>query len=238
MSSSSAKWVPLESSPEVFNTWARSLGLPESPLSFQDLFSLEPDFLGFIPKPVKAVLLLFPSSFSKDVREQEEKDGEGTWEGEGVWWIKQTISNACGSIGLLHALLNLPSSGPYALAPNSALMNFKAASLPLSAIDRAALLEKADFFENAHTSAAQSGQSAIPDDLDVIHHFIAFIEAENSKGENRVVELDGGRNGPFDRGACTDLLQSVATVVQEKYIARSGGDINFNMIVLAGESQD
>lgn len=29
--------------------------------------------------------------------------------------------------------------------------------------------------------------------------------------------------------------QDVAKVVQEKYIARSSGDINFNMIVLAGE---
>ncbi len=34
------------------------------------------------------------------------------------------------------------------------------------------------------------------------------------------------------------LNQDVAKVVQEKYIARSSGDINFNMIVLAGEEQD
>ena len=88
----SSKWVPLEASPDVFNNWARSLGLPDSPLSFQDLYSLDPEFLSFIPQPVKAVLLLFPSRGElRDVREKEEKDGEGRWEGKGLWWIKQTV---------------------------------------------------------------------------------------------------------------------------------------------------
>jgi ubiquitin carboxyl-terminal hydrolase L3 len=74
--------------------------------------------------------------------------------------------------------------------------------------------------------------------------------------EKRVVELDGGRQGPFDRGACTSLLhvssgapvhyrsgasdtpKDVAKIVQEKYIDRAGGDINFNMMVLAGEPDE
>jgi ubiquitin carboxyl-terminal hydrolase L3 len=86
------------------------------------------------------------------------------------------------------------------------------------------LLDEADFFETAHKSAAQSGQSAVPTDLEnVEEHFITFIEAENDKGlafsswafsetkltsrEKRVVEMDGGRTGPFDRGPCSSLLE-------------------------------
>jgi len=93
------------------------------------------------------------------------------------------------------------------------------------AVERATLLDNADFFQAAHTAAASSGQSAVPTDLDVDTHFITFIEALNDKGsvsridqnrqvpdanlprERRVVEMDGGRNGPFDRGACDDLLK-------------------------------
>lgn len=75
--------------------WSRTLGLPESPLSFQDLFSLDEEFLQFIPKPVKAVLLLFPSRGElAQAREQEEKDGQGVWNGDGVWWIKQTVNSS------------------------------------------------------------------------------------------------------------------------------------------------
>lgn len=106
--------------------------------------------LAFVPKPVKAVLLLFPSRGAlAEAREKEEKDGQGKFEGD-IWWIKQTaswrcraivnlerlsadrqISNACGSIGLLHALLNLPDTGAYALSPDSNLKKFKAETLPL-----------------------------------------------------------------------------------------------------------
>jgi ubiquitin carboxyl-terminal hydrolase L3 len=55
------------------------------------LFSLDPEFLQFIPKPVKAVLLLFPSRGElAAAREKEEKDGEGKFAGN-VWYIKQTV---------------------------------------------------------------------------------------------------------------------------------------------------
>lgn len=74
--------------------------------------------------------------------------------------------------------------------------------------------------------------------------------------EKRVLELDGGRQGPFDRGSCKSLLhvslgapvqcrigaantsKDVAKIVQGKYIDRAGGDINFNMMVLAGEPDE
>lgn len=41
------------------------------------------------------------------------------------------IPNACGSIGLLHALLNLPAEGEFALKADSPLMKFKKESLKL-----------------------------------------------------------------------------------------------------------
>lgn len=44
---------------------------------------------------MKAVLLLFPSRGRlAEAREQEDKDGEGKFDGEGVWWIKQTVRPA------------------------------------------------------------------------------------------------------------------------------------------------
>ncbi|ODN79794.1 hypothetical protein L202_03697 [Cryptococcus amylolentus CBS 6039] len=238
----STKWVPLEASPDVFNAWSEPLGLPAS-LTFQDLFSLDPDFLTFIPGPHKAVLLLFPSKgkLAEERKKEEENkaSGEGVFKGEGVWWIKQTIGNACGSIGLLHALLNLPEQGPDAVDPSSKLAEFKAESLPLTGLERAKLLDETTFFSDAHTSAAQEGQSSVPTDLEnVEEHFIAFVEAINEDGEKRIVELDGGRTGPLDRGLSTNFLPDVAKVVQEKYFDRADGAVNFNMIVLAGKGDE
>lgn len=41
------------------------------------------------------------------------------------------IPNACGSIGLLHALMNLPDEGELALKADSPLKRFKGETLPL-----------------------------------------------------------------------------------------------------------
>ena len=48
-----------------------------------------------------------------------------------VWQCSYQIPNACGSIGLLHALLNMPDDGALALTADSPLKRFKAESLPL-----------------------------------------------------------------------------------------------------------
>lgn len=44
---------------ELMEKYAYSLGLPNT-WKFVDVWGLEDDLLSFIPKPVKAVILLFP----------------------------------------------------------------------------------------------------------------------------------------------------------------------------------
>lgn len=111
----STKWVPLEAAPEIFNAvciprpstrpsvtdhlfqWSEPLGLPKT-LAFNDLFSLDPEFLQFTQQPVFAVLLLFPSRGKlAEARKKEQEDGKGEWqdtadEDKKIWWIKQTVS--------------------------------------------------------------------------------------------------------------------------------------------------
>ncbi|KAJ7767487.1 hypothetical protein DFH07DRAFT_1011365, partial [Mycena maculata] len=49
---------------------------------------------------------------------------------------------------------------------------------------------------------AQAGQSAVPTNLDTDLPFTCFV----SRGKH-IIELDGRRTGPIDRGECTDLLK-------------------------------
>jgi len=48
----------------------------------------------------------------------------------------------------------------------------------------------------------------------------------------RLVELDGDRAGPMDRGPSDNLLMDVANFVKERPIAQSE-NVNFSMIALA-----
>ena len=84
-----------------------------------------------------------------------------------------------------------------------------------SPLERAQFLESTDLFTNIHAAAAASGQTAVPDNLDTDLHFTCFVQApdasvregEVATAERRLIELDGGRAGPVDRGKSTDLLK-------------------------------
>jgi len=87
-----------------------TLGLSPT-LAFHDVFSIsDPSLLSFVPRPASALLLVFPVSKSyEEFRVSEDKDREiyeGRGDGEPVVWYKQTIRNACGLIGILHAVCN------------------------------------------------------------------------------------------------------------------------------------
>lgn len=134
-----------------------------------------------------------------------------------------------GSIGLLHSLLNLPSS----VAPSSSspLSQFKSSSLPLNGLERARLLETSDFFKQAHEASQGAGQSRVPvtaEERETDFHFISFVAGEWEDGyvdrvsalywywmlmsvvlgccrTKHIAEMDGaGREGPLDRGPTTD----------------------------------
>lgn len=99
-----------ENNPEVMSALVHKLGLSPA-LSFHDVFSIaEPELLAFVPRPATALLLVFPVSKTfEEFRAEEDKDKkayEGKGKDEPVIWYKQTIRNACGLIGILHAVSN------------------------------------------------------------------------------------------------------------------------------------
>lgn len=66
-------------------------------------------------------------------------------------------------------------------------------------------------FANIHAEAASGGQTAVPTDLKTNLHFTCFVRAPSVRGPGspggyRIIELDGRRGGPIDRGECNDLL--------------------------------
>lgn len=84
-------------------------------IAFHDVFSIDdPDLLAFVPRPAHALLLVFPVSdaYEKFRRDEDSigKRYEGAGSDEEVVWYKQTIGNACGLMGVLHAVSNAPAS--------------------------------------------------------------------------------------------------------------------------------
>lgn len=102
-------YLPLESNPEVFTDLIRKLGVQS--LEFQDVYSLDDEgLLAMVSRPVLSLVLVFPTTDTYKNKKAEEEatiaDYSGSGEEEPVVWFRQTINNACGLYGILHAVSN------------------------------------------------------------------------------------------------------------------------------------
>ncbi|RKU46777.1 ubiquitinyl hydrolase 1 [Coniochaeta pulveracea] len=229
-------FIPLEANPQLMTSLLHQLGLSDS-LQIHDVYSLtDPDLLSFIPRPALALLLVFPVSaayeshrLSEDsLAEPYNKSGEQ----EPVLWFKQTIRNACGMMGLLHAAANGPARG--FITESSELDRLVKTAIPLKPEERSRLLEKSESLAQAHKSVAEKGDTVAPeatDDVDL--HYVTFVKTE----DGNLWELDGRRKGPILRGnvGSEDVLGPNALALGPlKFLEREGGDLRFSCVALAG----
>ena len=234
----------------------QKLGLSPA-LAFHDVWSIDdPEVLSFVPRPANALLLVFPVSKSYETFRMQEDADKSDYEGTGsepVIWYKQTIRNACGLIGILHAVSNgsarnligmLASQRIEQIADkvipeqDSDLYKLIKDATPLGPIERADLLYNSTALESAHENAASQGQSEAPganDEIDL--HFVCFLKDE----KNHLWEMDGRRKGPLDRGQLGEtedvLSENALDLGPRKFIQReiatSGGELRFSLITLA-----
>ena len=151
-----------------------------------------------------------------------------------VFYMKQTIGNACGTIALIHSLMNnLDVIRIDSDEPNVFLRDFLEATQGMDPDGVGEYLENgpcAQLLASIHADAAEGGDTAAPSvDEEINLHFVAFVEHGGG-----LWELDGRRAGPVYHGETgkNDLLENVARVVQTEYM--SGADsLDFNMMALA-----
>ena len=171
---SSSRWFALESNPEVMGAYAQRMGLDNSVVSFHDVLGVEDWALDMVPKPVYAVLLLFPIKQNTETFRHEENArilADGQEVSPNVYYMQQTVGNACGTVGILHAIGN--ARHQLKLTSNSYLEKFYGRTCRMSPSDIAEYLSTDEEIEATHEAAAMAGQSA-PDATDIDTHFICF----------------------------------------------------------------
>lgn len=224
------------------NQLAATLGL-SSDLEFYDVYSLdEPELIAHIPRPALALLVIIPLTPAWDRSRKAEDASKDLYTGSGpdepVIWFKQTIGHACGSIGLLHSVINGPAVSY--IRPDSDLAAIRSLAIPLDTEKRAELLYNSESFERAHKSVEQIGDSyASPAVERDGGHFVSFV-----KSGGKLWELEGSRNGPLDRGSLADdedVLSPRALELGIKRIIKlntegGGEDLRFSCIALAPRS--
>ena len=187
-----------------------------------------------VPQPVLAVMLLFPIKPSVREAEAAERDrieAAGQTVDESVWFTKQTIGNACGTIGLLHSIANCADRDDIELT--GWFQSFLESAANLTPDERAALLEENDDLDEAHTETANEGQSTVNEEIsqNIDTHFIAFVHRAGS-----LYQLDGRKPWPVNHGPSSPetLLGDACRVIKSDFMERDPGEMRFAITALAG----
>jgi len=232
-------WIPLESNPAAINTYMASLGASTEKYEWAELLSCEEWAFGMVPEKRLAVMLNFP--ITDKVREDEMKQVERITAtpqtvDSNLFFCNQTIGNACGTVGILHAVANgmqqvndLELSGWFS--------TFFKECENKSPMERAELLESgegSDELDEAHEAAAtQDDTNTSAVDANLNNHFITFVCGQ----DNHLYELDGRKEYPINHGPSTQetLLNDACKIIQEKFFARDPSGL-FAMTVLASKA--
>nr|XP_046215226.1 ubiquitin carboxyl-terminal hydrolase isozyme L3 [Oncorhynchus gorbuscha] len=224
------RWLPLEANPDVMNQFLRQLGLLPT-WQFGDVYGMDPELLSMVPRPVCAVLLLFPVTEKYEsfrLEEEAKIKAQGQEVSPDVYFMKQTIGNACGTIGLIHAVAN--NQEHLEFETDSPLKMFLVQSTKLSPENKATFLEKDESIRVTHESSAQEGQTEAPSlDEKVDLHFIAFVNVGG-----HLYELDGRKPFPIAHGKTSEVrFLEDATEVCKTFMARDPQELRFTVVALS-----
>ncbi|WYZ44488.1 hypothetical protein EsH8_VII_000924 [Colletotrichum jinshuiense] len=236
--------IPLENNPEVFTSLIHDLGIsPE--LGFFDVYSLdEPSLLDLVPRPALALIFITPGPMYYQVRAADgtrcaKEDGvtyDGSGADEPVVWFRQTIGNACGLYALIHAVVN--GEARKFIQQGSLMDRLLDEAEPLKWEPRAEVLYNSAELEEAHMKAARKGDTAPPPaEEHPGYHFIAFVRGN----DGHLWELEGGSDGPVDRGALEDGDDMLSDRALERGVKRflgfADGNLEFSIVALAKNEQ-
>lgn len=107
-------------------------------------------------------------------------------------------------------------------------------------LERAALLEQSESIAKLHKEIAAAGQTEIPpgDKMKVDFHYTCFVQApSDTPGVVRMIELDGERAGPIDRGVSEDLLVNATKFIKETYMSYDADSYGFSIVAITPQTE-
>ncbi|KAH3757158.1 ubiquitin carboxyl-terminal esterase L3 [Pelomyxa schiedti] len=224
------RWVALESNPEVMNEFIYNLGVSRK-WSFTDCYSISPDQLAFVPSPCVALLLVYPwrkiDERTRPLPETSREEAEGS-----VYFMHQMVSNACGSIAVVHALANNRDKIEIG---RGALSDFFEHTAAMNPHDRGESLGLCEGIAAAHDIVAKKGQTDYTKHEKVNYHFICFVHANG-----KLYELDGARPSPIVHCATTAerFIYDAAAIIQNTFLNRTPAQIDFGVITLGAADSE
>lgn len=218
----------MESNPEIMNKYLAKLGVSDK-WRMVDVIGLEGEALSWVPRPVLALVLLFPLSDAYEQHRTEEESElaqKNPQPPKDVFHLRQVLSNICGTIALVHSVANNTHNIEVA---DGLLKKYLKDAQGLDAAAKGALLENSTAILEAYREIVHA-ESPEGEDVNETpnNHFVTFIHKDG-----HLFELDGRKSFPIDHGPTTpeNLLEDAAKICRQ-FIDREPDNIGFNIVAL------
>lgn len=210
------EWIPMESNPEVMNSFLRKVGVKPH-IDVVDVLGFDDELLQMVEGKVEGILLCYPMKEGTDCTVDEAAK-------ERLYFMRQTIRNACATMALIHLLANQCSDDDF--EPNSSMKEFIKESKQLEPEVKANKFESCETIATAHEKASVEGQTEAPPASDSVeYHFISIIHDNNT-----IYEMDGRKHGPINHGpTTTESFLKDAIKVVKKFVDIDPANPNFSM---------
>lgn len=227
MTSEEKRVTPLANDPESIQEYATSLGLDPRSMICAEVFSLDEEMAAFVPHPVYSVIFLYPVGDEDGVIEKRYTEKVPLPEPT-PWFTYQTVSNACGTIAVVHSIMN--NLDKATITSGSWFENFISQSMEMSPEQRAELIYNDKELEQKHEEHAQASDVDIPDNVDT--HYIAFV-----KLDGKLWELDGRKPQQICHGDCDDLLLNSLNVIKNDFMPHITDPLRISIAAFCAPSQ-
>ncbi|KAL8437541.1 hypothetical protein Efla_000404 [Eimeria flavescens] len=248
------RWLPLEANPEVLSSYLLALGGPRLPaaagggassppalgdplLEFEDLVSLEPWAFDMLRcTDTVALLLVFPLLQQEgDAAERShlplptQQQQHDPLLQQSLWFAKQTVPNACGTMALLHCAANLPRD-EFPLPEDGFLATFLKETAGMDPAARGSLLEASSSLASLHVAYQHRGATAAAAAADTDKHFTCLLPWQGF-----VVELDGRKEKPVLRARIQSeqtFAIAAAEVIRQQFVEPRGESMQFAVLAV------
>lgn len=188
---------------------AIALGVDSEKWHFVDVLGLDPASLLLLPTPCVSLVLLFPTTAQQSSDDALEVP-ESCYFQEDVIFVRQQVGGTCGSIAVLHAIVNNLDTIQIEKG-NSLLSQFLEVEPSLSHDQMGSKLS--DMLLDCRKVAEVHADSPAPAGIRQGRHYCTFCCAGST-----LLELDGRRKAPLCHGPTSSVtfVHDAARIVQKR----------------------